>query len=77
MSMQQQSAVNGPRSPEVEARVRDLMAQMTLEEKLAQLVGLWEGRGGSGAGGDVAPMQDAMQAGADNLEGYAGAGSGS
>lgn len=45
MSMQQQSAVNGPRSPEAEARVRDLMAQMTLEEKLAQLVGLWEGRG--------------------------------
>ncbi|WP_219413041.1 glycoside hydrolase family 3 N-terminal domain-containing protein [Pseudonocardia nigra] len=42
-------------------RVAELLARMTLEEKLAQLVGLWEGRGGSGEGGDVAPMQDAMQ----------------
>jgi beta-glucosidase-like glycosyl hydrolase len=42
-------------------RVADLLSRMTLEEKLAQLVGLWEGRGGSGDGGDVAPMQDAMQ----------------
>ena len=58
-------------SPEGEERVRALMAQMSLEEKLAQLVGLWEGRGGSGEGGDVAPMQDAMQADIDELEGYA------
>ncbi|GAA2719637.1 glycoside hydrolase family 3 N-terminal domain-containing protein [Cellulomonas aerilata] len=54
-----------------EERVRALMGEMTLEEKLAQLVGLWEGRGGSGEGGDVAPMQDAMQAEVDELEGYA------
>ena len=54
-----------------EARVRELMGRMTLEEKLAQLVGLWEGRGGSGEGGDVAPMQDAMQAEIDELEAYA------
>ncbi len=54
-----------------EARVRDLMSRMTLEEKLAQLVGLWEGRGGSGEGGDVAPMQDAMQAEVDELEAFA------
>ncbi|WP_298456578.1 glycoside hydrolase family 3 N-terminal domain-containing protein [uncultured Cellulomonas sp.] len=47
------------------------MARMTLEEKLAQLVGLWEGRGGSGEGGDVAPMQDAMQAEVDELEAFA------
>jgi len=76
MSVHEQSAFDGPQSPEAEARVRHLMAQMTLEEKLAQLVGLWEGRGGSGAGGDVAPMQDAMQAEVDTLEGYAGAGLG-
>ena len=48
----------GPADPRVDA----LLAQMTLEEKLAQLVGLWEGRGGGGEGGDVAPMADAMQA---------------
>jgi beta-glucosidase-like glycosyl hydrolase len=58
-------------SPESEARVRALAAQMTLEEKLAQLVGLWEGRGGNGEGGDVAPMQDAMQAEVDELEAFA------
>ncbi|MHA6624032.1 beta-xylosidase/alpha-l-arabinosidase [Pseudonocardia sichuanensis] len=44
------------------SRIDRLIAGMSLEEKLAQLVGLWEGRGGSGEGGDVAPMQDAMQA---------------
>jgi beta-glucosidase-like glycosyl hydrolase len=54
-----------------ETRVRELMSRMTLEEKLAQLVGLWEGRGGSGEGGDVAPMQDAMQAEVDELEAFA------
>jgi beta-glucosidase-like glycosyl hydrolase len=43
------------------SRIAELIAGMTLEEKLAQLVGYWEGRGGSGEGGDVAPMQDAMQ----------------
>ncbi|WP_109773317.1 glycoside hydrolase family 3 N-terminal domain-containing protein [Quadrisphaera granulorum] len=45
---------------------------MTREEKLYQLVGLWEGRGGTGEGGDVAPMADAMQGDApDSLTGYA------
>ncbi|NCT89406.1 glycosyl hydrolase [Cellulomonas sp. APG4] len=57
--------------PAASERVRDLVARMTLEEKLAQLVGLWEGRGGSGEGGDVAPMQDAMQSDVDELEGFA------
>ncbi len=46
-------------SPRASSRITELIAGMTLEEKLAQLVGLWE-RGGEG--GDVAPMQDAMQA---------------
>jgi hypothetical protein len=32
---------------------------------------LWEGRGGTGEGGDVAPMADAMQAEVDTLEEYA------
>lgn len=42
-----------------------LLARMTLEEKLAQLVGLWEGRdhaADTDTDGDVAPMQDSMQA---------------
>ena len=51
--------------------VDELMAAMTLEEKLAQLVGLWEGRGGSGEGSDVAPMQTAMQSDVDRLEDFA------
>ncbi|HLT85812.1 MAG TPA: glycoside hydrolase family 3 protein, partial [Phototrophicaceae bacterium] len=48
----------------------ELLAGMTLEEKLAQLVGLWEGRGGRG-GGEVAPMQHAMQSDVDRLEDFA------
>src|SRR5690625_4557986 len=51
--------------------VDELMAAMTPEEKLAQLVGLWEGRGGSGEGGDRAPMQNAMQSDVDRLEDFA------
>ena len=46
-------------------RVAQLLASMTLEEKLAQLVGLWEGRGGDGA---VAPRQHARQSDIDQLE---------
>ncbi|PYF98454.1 beta-glucosidase [Georgenia satyanarayanai] len=53
----------------------ELLAAMTLEEKLAQLVGLWEGRGGDG-GGEVAPMQDAMQSDVDRLEDFAAHGLG-
>ncbi len=66
-----------PLSVERAARVEHLLADMTLEEKLFQLVGLWEGRGGTGEGGDVAPMADAMQGDApDSLEGYAAGGHG-
>ncbi len=57
-------------------RVEELVASMTLEEKLAQLVGLWEGRGGTGEGGDVAPMADAMQSDVDTLEEYGTSGLG-
>ncbi|QYN40921.1 glycoside hydrolase family 3 C-terminal domain-containing protein [Pseudonocardia sp. DSM 110487] len=49
---------------------------MTLDEKLAQLVGLWERRGGSGDGGDVAPMQDAMQADEVGFQAFAAHGLG-
>ena len=57
-------------------RVEELLASMTLEEKLAQLVGLWEGRGGDGDGGDVAPMQDAMQSENAEFEAFAASGLG-
>ncbi len=42
--------------PTVSERVRDLHARMTLEEKLAQLVGYWVDQGGE----VVAPMQGEM-----------------
>lgn len=42
--------------PEVSARVRELHARMTLEEKLAQIVGYWVDQGGE----VVAPMQGEM-----------------
>jgi beta-glucosidase-like glycosyl hydrolase len=45
--------------PEVSERVRELHAQMTLEEKLAQLVGYWLDQGGN----VVAPMQGEMAGG--------------
>lgn len=45
--------------PEVSERVRELHAQMTLEEKLAQLVGYWLDQGGNVA----APMQGEMAGG--------------
>ncbi|ROP27037.1 glycoside hydrolase family 3 N-terminal domain-containing protein [Pseudokineococcus lusitanus] len=57
-------------------RVERLLASLSLEEKLAQLVGLWEGRGGDGEGGDVAPMQDAMQAEDAEFESFAARGLG-
>lgn len=45
-----------PAMPRVSERVRALHAQMTLEERLAQLVGFWLDQGGS----VVAPMQGEM-----------------
>ena len=47
-----------PAMPQVSERVRALHAQMTLEEKLAQLVGYWLDQNGT-----VAPMQSEMAAG--------------
>lgn len=47
-----------PAMPVVSGRVRDLHAQMTLEEKLAQIVGYWLDQNGV-----VAPMQGEMAAG--------------
>lgn len=47
-----------PAMPHVSERVRALHAQMTLEEKLAQLVGYWLDQNGT-----VAPMQSEMSAG--------------
>ena len=47
-----------PALPEVSERVRDLASRMTLEEKLAQLVGFWVDQGGE----VVAPMQGEMTA---------------
>jgi beta-xylosidase len=55
-----------PPPPRASQRVHDLLAQMTLEEKLAQLVGYWvdHGVGADGDGqdhvGDVAPLQGEM-----------------
>lgn len=47
-----------PAMPAVSERVRALHAQMTLEEKLAQIVGYWLDQNGT-----VAPMQSEMAAG--------------
>lgn len=47
-----------PAVPEVSQRVRALHARMTLEEKLAQLVGYWLDQNGT-----VAPMQSEMASG--------------
>ncbi|HEX5332157.1 MAG TPA: glycoside hydrolase family 3 N-terminal domain-containing protein [Cellulomonas sp.] len=47
-----------PALPHASERVRALLAQMTLEEKLAQLVGYWLDQNGT-----VAPMQSEMAAG--------------
>ncbi len=44
-----------------ESNLERIIAEMTLEEKLAQLVGLWLELGGSGGeGADIAPMQHEM-----------------
>ena len=42
------------------ARIAALIAGMTLDEKLAQLVGVWV-EAGAGPGAEVAPLQDAME----------------
>lgn len=47
-----------PAMPQVSERVRALHAQMTLEEKLAQIVGYWLDQNGT-----VAPMQSEMASG--------------
>ncbi|MFB7251521.1 glycoside hydrolase family 3 N-terminal domain-containing protein [Microbacterium sp. NPDC056234] len=54
-----------PAFPTPSARVADLLARMTLEEKAAQIVGYWLDRGGE----VVAPMQNDMagDAGGDTL----------
>ena len=60
----------GPAAPQsttaepASARVRDLLGRMTLEEKLAQLVGFWVDEGGE----VVAPMQGEMAQGGGRLE---------
>ena len=60
---------------EVSDRVLDLLGQMTLEEKLAQLVGLWVGA--ASGGGVVAPLQGEMeQADAPQFEAFAAHGLG-
>ena len=45
-------------SPTTTGRVDELMSAMTLEEKIAQLFGVWVGA--SSSGGDVAPHQHDM-----------------
>ena len=45
-------------SAQTEDRPAELLEQMTLEEKLGQLIGLWVGAGADGE--VVAPLQDAM-----------------
>ncbi|HIX00885.1 MAG TPA: glycoside hydrolase family 3 C-terminal domain-containing protein [Candidatus Nesterenkonia stercoripullorum] len=52
---------NDPSLPVAE-RVSALLAEMTIEEKVAQLGAHWEQHRGDDVQGDVAPMQDAMSA---------------
>src|SRR5690606_36971865 len=54
-----------PGLPRASQRAHDLLARMTLEEKLAQLVGFWDqdvdgDTDGHDHAGDVAPMQGEM-----------------
>lgn len=57
-----------PAFPEVSERVRSLHAQMTLDEKLAQLVGYWLDQNGT-----VAPMQEEMTSGGSGADELAAA----
>jgi beta-xylosidase len=53
----------------VAERVADLLARLTLEEKIAQLGSLWIGASGDGTGDDgVAPMQDQFDDETPNLD---------
>src|SRR5690606_9220114 len=52
-------------APVVSARVSELHARMTLDEKLAQIVGFWVDQGGE----VVAPMQSEMADGGDAAPG--------
>jgi beta-xylosidase len=53
-------------------RVADLLARMTLDEKVAQLAGIWVGTSadgdGDGDGDGVAPLQDAFEAGSLSVD---------
>ncbi|WP_100444712.1 beta-xylosidase/alpha-l-arabinosidase [Glycomyces xiaoerkulensis] len=49
-------------------RVEALLSAMTVEEKLAQLGAFWPPHSDDEADGEVAPMEDAMQAGPKTLE---------
>lgn len=63
------SSAHTPLQEHRAARVAALVADMTLEEKLAQLVGLWMGAEANGAG--VAPMQDSMESEAGGFDEFA------
>ena len=65
------------RDPAVPAaeRVTDLLARMTVREKVAQLYGLWVNV--DAASGEVAPHQDAQQSAAVDWHDIVGTGSGS
>ncbi len=49
-------------------RVADLLARMTLDEKVAQLAGIWVGTSADGDGDGVAPLQDAFAAGSLSVD---------
>ncbi|MDT0443933.1 beta-xylosidase/alpha-l-arabinosidase [Streptomyces johnsoniae] len=52
-----------------ETRAAELLSRMTLEEKLAQLVGIWPGSdAGEGDDADVAPMQSEVNAATPDLQ---------
>jgi hypothetical protein len=57
------------------ARVERLLRDMTLEEKLAQLVALWQSLGAAGTD-VVAPLQDAMESPERSFEEFAAHGLG-
>ncbi|MEU6858157.1 glycoside hydrolase family 3 N-terminal domain-containing protein [Glycomyces sp. NPDC046736] len=56
-----------PKAP-IAARVEALLAELTVEEKLAQLGSFWPARDEDEGDGEVAPMEDAMDGGPATLE---------